>query len=150
MVCPGRNWLPCRSGSVYRTRSYRTDGRTETREKSGQVQCYKGNLEKTDVQEETPGAIGMQQQHKKPRPKRAITSGKLENTQHDLQVGDRDVNSHVFCQDSRNECQKNCWGAGHHPPKEGTAHSLSASHSQKKRRYACMPFGTNSLKKETM
>jgi hypothetical protein len=39
-----------------------------------------GNLNWMDVGEETLGATGMQQLHKEPRPKRAITSGKQENT----------------------------------------------------------------------
>jgi hypothetical protein len=35
-----------------------------------------GNLERTDVREETSGATGMQQRHEEPKPKRAILPGK--------------------------------------------------------------------------
>jgi hypothetical protein len=78
-------------------------------EKADQGQCCKVNLKQMDVGEETLGATEMQQLHKEPRPKRAITCGKQENTQQDLQAdrraGDHEVNSWVFCQDLKNECQ---------------------------------------------
>jgi hypothetical protein len=53
-----------------------------------------------DNQEDMLGATGMQQWHKEPRPKRAITSGKQENTQQNLQAdhraGDRKANGLDF------------------------------------------------------
>jgi hypothetical protein len=53
-----------------------------------------------DIQEETPGATAMQQRHKEPRPEKAITSGKQENTEQDLQAdhraGDRNANGQDY------------------------------------------------------
>jgi hypothetical protein len=78
-------------------------GRAHTRltEKSDQGQCSKRNLEGMDVREETWGATEMQQCHKEPMPKRAITSGKQDNTQTTFrqiigpEIGERTVESSV-------------------------------------------------------
>jgi hypothetical protein len=59
------------------------------RGRSGQGQCCKRNFGRTNVQEEMLGATETQQRHKEPRSKRAIISGKQENTQKDLQAGCR-------------------------------------------------------------
>jgi hypothetical protein len=45
---------------------------------------FKGNLERMDMREEMSGTTGIQQ-HKEPRPKRVVASGKQENAQQDLQ-----------------------------------------------------------------
>jgi hypothetical protein len=53
----------------------------------------KGNLERTDVQEERTGETIMQQRHKEARPKRMAVSWKQEDIQQDLrenhQAGDQ-------------------------------------------------------------
>jgi hypothetical protein len=86
-----------------------TDNRIEMTEKSDQGQYCKRNLERTDVREKTSGATGMQQRHEEPRHKRAITSGKQEHIQQDIQADRRaeyrEANSRVVCQDSKNESQ---------------------------------------------
>jgi hypothetical protein len=93
-------------------------------------QCCKGNLERRAIQEEMYGATRMQQRHEEPRPKRPITSGKQENAQQNFQAaqraGDREANSQVFCQDSKNECQNIVEEPAITQTKEETAHSLRA------------------------
>jgi hypothetical protein len=61
------------------TRSYRTNGRTETTENSGQDQCCKRNLKRADVREEMLGATETQQWNTETRPKGAITTGSTGN-----------------------------------------------------------------------
>jgi hypothetical protein len=39
-------------------------------------QCFTRNLERVDIRKDALGSTGMQQWHKEPRPKGAITSGK--------------------------------------------------------------------------
>jgi hypothetical protein len=57
-------------------------------------------LQEEPRQDRRSGETGLQQRHKEPRPKRAITSGKREKTQQDVQsecrTGDRKENSLDF------------------------------------------------------
>jgi hypothetical protein len=88
------------------------------------------NLERTDVREETSGATGIQQRHKEPSPKRAITSGKQENTQQDVQAdrraGDHKANSLDFHQTAENQCQGIVERSASSEAKDKTAHRVGA------------------------
>jgi uncharacterized cupin superfamily protein len=111
---------PCHSCTMQVTRS------------SGnrQGQCCSGNLESTYVQEETLGATGMQQWHKEPSPKGAITSEKHDSTQQDLQEDHRardcEANSWNFHYTAKHECQDFVEGSAHFEAKEEAAHRVRA------------------------
>jgi hypothetical protein len=88
------------------------------------------NLEMSDVREEITDTSGRQKCNKGPRLKGATTSEGGEDIRQDFRenhrAGDREANSRVFCQDSKNECQNIVEEPATAQTKEETTHSLRA------------------------
>jgi hypothetical protein len=94
---PQRVDPPCRSGMAQGTRS------------SGarQGRCCTKNPERMNGWDETLEDPGLQKWNKEPRLKTGATSGKCEDIvcgpRANSRAADREANSRVFCQDSKNE-----------------------------------------------